>query len=224
MTTTNFCRIGSVLSLAFVFGGTAANAQVGAAAPSGQVGSPAANASRGDLSQPDDDGADSSDLNAKKTPPAPRTRLPAFNRVTSSRSEIVRGQSGGTASGAATESRASELRPYSSSANARAKTAKSGTPAGSTARQEPKKSVRPPAPAVRSVTHNYYPTLRPGLHVNGNQAQVARAAKGKNASQAGMGMGLGMGMSGSSGAHTARVGASATRAGGGSAMQSSPRR
>ncbi len=233
MTTRDFYRIGSVLSLAFVLGGAAAKAQVGGTAPSGQVRSPASGTSKGDLSRPDDDGEERSDLNAKKAPAPPPARMSTFNRVTTTRKEVVPAQSqaarvarpGGTSTGAAAASRAGVLHPYTKPANARAKMANSGVPNGSTARQEPRQSTRP-ATAVRSATHNYYPTLRPGAHVNANKAQVAAASKGRNSAQlgAGVGMGLGMGMAGSNAAQMARPGSSPTRATGGSSAQSSPRR
>jgi hypothetical protein len=205
MSTRGFYRIGSALSLAFVFGGSAANAQVGGPAPSDQLGSPAAGVpadgtSKAGQSQPADGAQGPSDLNDTKALPPPPTRMSAFNRVTTTNKEVVRAQS--------QASRAGVLHPYTSPANARAKTANPGIPIGSTSRQEPKQPTRPSATAVRSVTHNYYPTLRPGQHVNGNKAQVGSTPMGRNAVQSGVGigMGLGTGMTGSKAAQTARPG------------------
>ena len=228
MTTRDCYRIGSALSLAFVFGSPFANAQVGAPAPSGQVGSTAPDASRGDLSRSDSDADQPSDLNAKKASPAPRPRVAPFNRVTTTRTEGVPAQSRGASPGAVAASRPGQSRSMTPSADARMKSANTGIPAGSTARQEPKKSTRSRATAARSVTHNYYPTLRPGLHLNANKAQVANGARGRNTSQGGvgvgMGMGLGIGKAGSKAAQTARPSPGSAAAGGGSGAAASGRR
>ena len=66
--------------------------------------------------------------------------------------------------------------PYTKPANARAKMANSGVPNGST-RQEPRQSTRP-ATAVRSATHNYYPTLRPAGACQREQGASRRRFEG----------------------------------------------
>ena len=208
MSTRDLYRIGSALSLAFVFGGSAANAQVGGRAPSDQLGSPAAGVpadgtSKAGQSQPADGAQGPSDLNDTQALPPPPTRMSAFNRVTTTNKEVVRAQS--------QASRAGVLHPYTPPANARAKTAKSRDPDRSRPwRQEPKQPTSAAVCdwAVRSVTHNDYPTLRPGQHVNGNKAQVGSTPMGRNAVQSGVGigMGLGTGMTGSKAAQTARPG------------------
>ena len=68
--------------------------------------------------------------------------------------------------------------------------------------------------AVRSVTHNYYPTIRQGRNINSNVAPTARGAKGRNPMQSGMG-GTGVGGMGMMGG--ARSGQNAAAARGGSA-------
>src|SRR5271165_6357480 len=95
MTTRDFCRIGSAFGLAFVLGGPAAHAQDGGSASSGQpAASPAAKApagaaSSGDVSRPIQEDEQSIDLNTKKAQSPPPPRMSSFNRVTTTRKEVV---------------------------------------------------------------------------------------------------------------------------------------
>ena len=233
MTARDIYRIGSLLGLALVLIGAVANAQDRAPARSEQVGSQATSvaadrAVRGDLSRPDDDGDDEerSDLIAKKAQAPPPTRMSMFNRVTSTRKEVVSGQSqaarvaglGGAASSTAA-ARSGSLHPSKRSAAARAASVDSRVPAGSTWRQQPPPPERRAAPQVRSVDRTYYPTLRSGQHANMNKALVARPRTGN-----GLGVGMGMGMAGGKSAQTARPGSSSTPARGASSASSPPRR
>jgi hypothetical protein len=213
-------RIGSVLGLAFVFGGAVASAQVGGAGGSGQAGgTPAGGASLGGMSNPGYEDAESSALRAKTVTTPPRNKKSAFGRVTTTRKEVVpspsqAARSGGASSGALAGPRAGSLHPFESSAAiARARAANGGGASDSSARREQPRPTRPPAMGVKSVTHNYYPTIRQGRNINSNVAPTARGAKGRNPMQGGTG-GMGMGGMGMMGA---RSGQNAAAARGGSA-------
>jgi hypothetical protein len=223
-------RIGSVLGLAFVFGGAVASAQVGGAGGSGQAGgSPAGvaggGAGLGGMSNPGYENGESSALSTRTVTSPPRNKKSAFGRVTTTRKEVVpspsqAARSGGASSGAAAGPRTGSLHPFeSSAANARSRAANAGGASDSSARQEQLRPTRPPAMGVRSVTHNYYPTIRQGRNINSNVAPTARGAKGRNPMQGGMGgAGVGgMGMGGMGMMGGARSGQNGGAARGGSA-------
>ena len=203
----HFYRVGCVFGLAFIFSGAVAKAQVGGTGGSAQAGGTApvappsgagAAASSGgnalsDLADQDAENGASTKAVAKPAPPT--SRMSSFSRVTTTRKFTVpapsqAARSVGPSTGAAAATRKGVLQPSSPrGSNTRATAAdKSEVPAGSTARQAPERPVRPPATAVRSVTHNYFPGLRSGQHTNSNTAQVAHGGRTRIPGQAGVGM------------------------------------
>jgi hypothetical protein len=212
----NVYRIGSAMVLALFFSGSTAIAQVdttGTDAPSST----------------EMDGSDADAQSAGSVPvgtTSPSTnRPPAFNRVTTTRrvavparSQAARAVAGGASAGV--------LHPYTPTHSpAREKMARnSEVPSGSSWRQQvPQRVARPPATAIRSVTHNYYPGLRGGQYVNANTARVAHGAKGRT--PVGAGAGLGMGMAGArSGNVTAGRGRVSTPGRGGAPSAAAPPR
>jgi hypothetical protein len=189
-----FYQVGCATVLAFVFGGATAFAQV-AGAPAG--------AGAGGGMQDNSSALDELSSRPRESIPKPPTgpsRMSTFNRVTTTRKQVVpvppqaAGASRGGTSSPAT------ARPFTPKpGNDRANAAKSAIPAESTWRQT-KRPAPPPATATKSVTRSYYPGMRPGAHPNADVAQT-RARNGRGSMQGGMGMGMGMGMGTLGGAH-----------------------
>jgi hypothetical protein len=199
----DFYRVGFATVLAVVFGGSAANAQVGGGSPGGPAPGGASSGASSDL---DDQGGEPREPIAKKGAPSGPQRTPKFNRVTSTRKEVVplpsqaaRGSRPGSPSSAsASASRAAGMQPYTARASKdRARAASAAIPGDSTWRSA-RPASRPPATTVRSTARNYYPGMRPGVHPNADQAQVR--AKSRNS------MGTGMGAGGLSGGRSAQAG------------------
>jgi hypothetical protein len=205
----NVYRIGCVFGLAFLFGvavanaqvgGTDAGAQTGGAAPGAPAGGAGTGTSSGgnalsDLADQDAESGASTKAVAKPAPPASRNA--SFSRVTTTRKFVVpapsqAARSGGTSTGAAAATRGSALHPSNPPGSKTGATAakKSEIPDSSTWREAPaeQRPTRPPATAVRSVTHNYFPTMRGGQHVNRNTARVAHGGRTLMPGQAGVGM------------------------------------
>ena len=204
----DFCQVGCVSVLAFVFGGATALAQVGGAPPAGAQ-------ARGGLqdnsSALDDAAAEARAPIAKKIPPPAPARMSTFNRVTTTRKQVAPAPAAG-ASRAGTASSAAV-------AAARAKAINSAIPAGSTWRQA-QRPAPPPATTVKSVTRSYYPGMRPGVHPNADVAQT-RARTGRGSTPAGMGMGA---LSGGRAKAAARPGLSGTAGHGHAPGAGPPRR
>jgi hypothetical protein len=188
----DFYRFGGIAVLAFVFGGAVANAQVGGAQPGGAAPGGTASGDRSDL---DDQGAEPGDPIAKKAPPAAPQRTPKFNRVTSTRKEVVPSPSqaaqgsrpASPSSASASASRGTGMHPFTAQdSKNRARAANAPIPTDSTWRTT-RPASRPPATTVRSTARNYYPGMRPGVHPNADKAQVR--AKSRNVMGNGMGTG-----------------------------------
>ena len=165
------------------------------------------------------------DESAKKPAPAPSSRMSSFNRVTTTRRQVVASpsqtsrvaRSAGAAAGAMAASGRAALRPDNSpGSRERAKASETAIPRDSTWRQEPVGSTCPAATAVRSTTHNYYPGLRSGQHVNANTAKVAHPGQTRIGSQPG----TGLGMAGNKATKVTRPGQTSPRAS--SSARSSP--
>ena len=173
-------RIRAVLGLAVLFGGTAANAQGGGAVAGAQVGGSSKGSVSSDSGQ-EDETAD--DPKATTPAPPPRSRVPTFNRVTSTRRETVpaspqAARSGAKSPGTGRAAQSDPGRPYTSQAlQARARAAKAQVPAGSTGQPGPRRRAIPPPPAIESTTRNYYPGMKPGQQLNANTAQVKRGGQ-----------------------------------------------
>jgi hypothetical protein len=195
-------RIGSAFGLACVLSGAAANAQVPATAAGTQSGGAASTAPSGGNSL--SDLTDAVDANGASTQPAitkvpapPTSRMSSFNRVTTTRRFTVpaAGQaarlarSGGASGGAIAAARDHALNPINPASSSPRRSAASSpeVPVGSTWRQAPDRPTRPPATAVRSSTHNYFPGLRSGQHTNSNTAQVTHGGRIRIPGQAGVG-------------------------------------
>jgi hypothetical protein len=214
----NFYRVGVVSILAFVFGGAAANAQFTGAPPGGE---PTGQDFKGKIPDTDERDRQLGELVAKKAAPAPPPRTSKFNRVTTTRKQVVpspgasASRGGSPSSGIAAGSRPAAMRPFTpKAANERAKATPSGIPTDSTWRQTPR-PASPPATSLKSVTRNYYPGLRPGAHPNADRAQT-RARNGRSSALGGIGVGLGM-SGGAKSAPAARPGQSAIPAHGAAA-------
>ena len=187
-----YWRIGIGLALAVVFGGTPASAQVGGPATGAQAGGSA----RGDSADADDQAPEKKDESVKKVATPRPKHLSSFNRVSTTRTEVVPAPSQGARAGGASAGAGTK-----SGADARAKAANGGVPAGSTARQEPQRPTTPPATTTRTITHNYYPTMRRGLGPNANTPQVGRTRRGQIGVMAGMGSGTGSSRTAASRSH-----------------------
>jgi hypothetical protein len=107
-----------------------------------------------------------------------------FNRVTTtgvrrssaSTSSGVRSvsRSGGIAAVGGAPSRTDSLRPYSSRAQARTQGQSDGTPQGSTWREETVPVVAPQV-ITETLSHNYFPGMRPSLAIQQPVTLTARA-------------------------------------------------
>jgi hypothetical protein len=192
----NIIRVCGASLVALVWWSAAASAQVGVAPPPASL--PASGAFTGGISAPDLPMDPTEEAPAKPAAPVVPKRTPHFNRVTTTRTQIVPAPSPGAA-------RSAPPGPFEARAlNERARAANSGIPAGSTWRRTAPPS-RPPATSVQSATRNYYPGMRPSVHPNADQAQV-RARSGQNRLTNGMMAG---GMSGSGARPAARPGMTA---------------
>jgi hypothetical protein len=186
----DFYQVGFAAFVAFVFGGSGANAQVGLLPPSSIPGQGPSSIDGAGVDDPDSELREP--LLKSAAPSAAARRRSRFNRVTTTRKEGVPGAPQGARAGSASSaSRAAASGPYTSQAMREHRAAaNSAIPSGSTWRQERPKAAPPPS-ATRSVTHNYYPGMRPGLHPNADKATV-RSRNGRNSAGAVFGMGLGM--------------------------------
>jgi hypothetical protein len=212
----HFCGIGCVLSLILFFDrfaacaqftGTTSTPQQGAAAP----GSSAAASSQRDFT----DQSDRDELGepvTKKAALPPPNRVPSFNRVTTSRKELVPARSQAAFGAHSGGALAAAIDPNAvRNGNARARAANAEIPAGSSWRQqEAVGPARRPSMSVRTTTHNYYPALRAGQYLNSNTAQVKGAGKGRGMVVPRFGVGPGLGTAGTRSAQGARPGQGAT--------------
>jgi len=182
-------RIGLVLGLAALSGGTAANAQSGGAAPNAQVGGAAAQAQNGGnlnggLSGPVEKDAEHKDSTTSKPAPAQRRTGSFFDRVTTVRQEAVPSSPPAAVSGV--KSQTDPLRPRNAQAmQTRKPSADPHVSAGSSWHQESERPASPTRGTVRSTTHNYFPGMRLPRQPNANAAPVASAGRGRTRVPAG---------------------------------------
>ncbi len=166
--------------------GTAANAQtVGTAANAQTVGTPSlmpgAGFSSGGTSQAELR-ADDVDASFVGPPAPPSPRSSSFNRVTTTRRQVVSAPSRTTAGSGGTTAGVGggpyhPLQTYSTPPQtAGARGAYSEVPAGSSQQTGPRQPRSQPV-MVRSTPHNYYPSMRTGQYANANRAQIARPGK-----------------------------------------------
>ena len=146
-----------------------------------------------------DDGSHGRAANARKVTPPPTARMGAFNRVTSTRRQVVTvpsqsarmSRSGGGAGAGRPSSREAALHPYTTGSARAGARPPGAVPPDSTSRQGARRSVSQPATTVRSTNHNYYPGMRTSQHVNKNVAKT-RAGQTQLGMQPGVGLGMGM--------------------------------
>ncbi len=212
-------RIGRAVALAFFFGGADAGAQTAGtgsdAQSAGVVGSGTGAQPAGAGANVPSSGSAPRVVAGTGTTSAPTARMSTFNRVTTTRKVAVPAPS-------SQGRRAAASGGGGSAAAARGKTPKdSEVPADSSARRVPERITRPPASAMRAVTHNYYPGLRGGQYINSNTARVAHGARGRVP----VGVGLGAGVAGArSGNVTAGRGQVSTPGRGGAPTAAAPPR
>jgi len=193
-------RIGLVLGLAALSGGTAANAQVGGAAADAQVGGAAADARNdghlnGGLPGSVEKDAEHKDPKTSRPAPAQPRTSSFFDRVTTVRREAVSSSSpatrvappGGASAFSGVKPQADPLRPHDAQAKqARNPAADPHVSAGSSWHQESERHANPTRGTLRSTTHNYYPGMRSARQPNANAAQVASAGRGRTRAPAGL--------------------------------------
>jgi len=198
------------LALAALSCGTSANAQAVGPPANAQVGADPSRA----LSQPALPDSELKDSSPRVPSSAQQRSASRFGRVGSTRREVVVsppaavvGRLGGTSTAAGVVSEGTQLHPYSAQAAMQAGTGvDTRIPVGSSGQQF-RQPATPPTITVRSTTHNYYPTMRPGLGPNANvpQTRMRRGGVGGGASGAASGMMM-RGMLGAAQRQTARSG------------------